>query len=164
MSDRGLCSPAALPSQPKGWVPLAPGPRLTLTCLTSGPTADRNEWIRTLQQIAEERKSKAPERSSMSFATDSATELVDKSGFLELRGFKHKLFVVVAGDKVFLYKNAEVGCWRGCGTMRDPDAISRGTPSLCSPSLSRAAVSQSTHPSNAIPQMGTAQKPQGAAL
>uniref|UniRef100_A0A8D2PXU4 ArfGAP with RhoGAP domain, ankyrin repeat and PH domain 1 n=1 Tax=Zosterops lateralis melanops TaxID=1220523 RepID=A0A8D2PXU4_ZOSLA len=69
--------------------------------------ADRNEWIRTLQQIAEERKSKAPERSSMSFATDSATELVDKSGFLELRGFKHKLFVVVAGDKVFLYKNAE---------------------------------------------------------
>ncbi|NXY36511.1 ARAP1 protein, partial [Pomatorhinus ruficollis] len=69
--------------------------------------ADRNEWIWTLQQIAEERKSKAPERTSMSLATDSATELVDKSGFLELRGFKQKLFVVVAGDKVFLYKNAE---------------------------------------------------------
>ncbi|KAM4789058.1 LOW QUALITY PROTEIN: arf-GAP with Rho-GAP domain, ANK repeat and PH domain-containing protein 1 [Cyanocitta cristata] len=69
--------------------------------------ADRNEWIQTLQQIAEERKSKAPERTLMSSATDSATELADKSGFLELRGFKHKLFVVVAGDKVFLYKNAE---------------------------------------------------------
>ncbi|NXE67333.1 ARAP1 protein, partial [Calcarius ornatus] len=69
--------------------------------------ADRNEWIRTLQQIAEERKSKAAVRTSMSLATDSATELADKSGFLELRGFKHKLFVVVAGDKVFLYKNAE---------------------------------------------------------
>uniref|UniRef100_A0A8C3XZG0 ArfGAP with RhoGAP domain, ankyrin repeat and PH domain 1 n=1 Tax=Catharus ustulatus TaxID=91951 RepID=A0A8C3XZG0_CATUS len=69
--------------------------------------ADRNQWIRTLQQIAEERKSKAPERTSMSFATDSATEPADKSGFLELRGFKHKLFVVVVGDKVFLYKNAE---------------------------------------------------------
>ncbi|NXH35485.1 ARAP1 protein, partial [Myiagra hebetior] len=69
--------------------------------------ADRNEWIRTLQQIAEERKSKAPERTFMSSANDSAAELVDKSGFLELRGFKHKLFVVVAGDKVFLYKNAE---------------------------------------------------------
>ncbi|NXU11748.1 ARAP1 protein, partial [Pardalotus punctatus] len=68
---------------------------------------DRNEWIRTLQQIAEERKSKAPERTLMSSATDSATELADKSGFLELRGFKHKLFVVVAGDKVFLYKNVE---------------------------------------------------------
>ncbi|NXS14965.1 ARAP1 protein, partial [Neodrepanis coruscans] len=70
--------------------------------------ADRNEWIRTLQQIAEERKSKALERTSlMSLATDSTTEPADKSGFLELRGFKHKLFVVVAGDKVFLYKNAE---------------------------------------------------------
>ncbi|NXF73215.1 ARAP1 protein, partial [Sclerurus mexicanus] len=69
--------------------------------------ADRNEWIRTLQQTAEERKSKALERTSMSLATDSATEPADKSGFLELRGFKHKLFVVVAGDKVFLYKNAE---------------------------------------------------------
>ncbi|NXY25004.1 ARAP1 protein, partial [Atrichornis clamosus] len=69
--------------------------------------ADRNEWIWTLQQIAEERKSKAPERTLMSSATDSATEPADKSGFLELRGFKHKLFVVVAGDKVFLYKNAE---------------------------------------------------------
>ncbi|XP_053791155.1 arf-GAP with Rho-GAP domain, ANK repeat and PH domain-containing protein 1 isoform X3 [Vidua chalybeata] len=69
--------------------------------------ADRNEWIWTLQQIAEERKSKAAVRTSMSLATDSATELADKSGFLELRGFKHKLFVVVAGDKVFLYKNAE---------------------------------------------------------
>ncbi|NXR87401.1 ARAP1 protein, partial [Hypocryptadius cinnamomeus] len=69
--------------------------------------ADRNEWIRTLQQIAEERKSKAGARTSMSLAADSAAELADKSGFLELRGFKHKLFVVVAGDKVFLYKNAE---------------------------------------------------------
>ncbi|XP_059322542.1 arf-GAP with Rho-GAP domain, ANK repeat and PH domain-containing protein 1 isoform X1 [Ammospiza nelsoni] len=69
--------------------------------------ADRNEWIRTLQQIAEERKGKAAVRTSMSLATDSATEPADKSGFLELRGFKHKLFVVVAGDKVFLYKNAE---------------------------------------------------------
>ncbi|KAM9263260.1 LOW QUALITY PROTEIN: arf-GAP with Rho-GAP domain, ANK repeat and PH domain-containing protein 1 [Cariama cristata] len=69
--------------------------------------ADRNEWIRTLQQIAEERKSKAPERTSMSPTTNGATDLADKSGFLELRGFKHKLFVAVAGDKVFLYKNAE---------------------------------------------------------
>ncbi|NXM88708.1 ARAP1 protein, partial [Oenanthe oenanthe] len=69
--------------------------------------ADRNKWIWTLQQIAEERKSKAPEGTLMSLATDSATEPADKSGFLELRGFKHKLFVVVVGDKVFLYKNAE---------------------------------------------------------
>ncbi|NWR54764.1 ARAP1 protein, partial [Bucorvus abyssinicus] len=69
--------------------------------------ADRNEWIRTLQQIVEERKSKAPERTLMSSTTNGAANLADKSGFLELRGFKHKLFVAVAGDKVFLYKNAE---------------------------------------------------------
>ncbi|NXD28544.1 ARAP1 protein, partial [Spelaeornis formosus] len=69
--------------------------------------ADRNKWIWILQQIAEEWKSKAPERTLMSLTTDSATELADKSGFLELRGFKHKPFVVVAGDKVFLYKNVE---------------------------------------------------------
>ncbi|NXS60926.1 ARAP1 protein, partial [Brachypteracias leptosomus] len=71
--------------------------------------ADRNEWIRTLQQIGEEKKSRGgrPERTSMFLATDGATSPADKSGFLELRGFKHKLFVVVAGDKVFLYKNSE---------------------------------------------------------
>ncbi|KAM6094430.1 arf-GAP with Rho-GAP domain, ANK repeat and PH domain-containing protein 1 isoform 3-T4 [Chlamydotis macqueenii] len=69
--------------------------------------ADRNEWIRTLQQIAEERKSKTPERTSVPLATNGAADSADKSGFLELRGFKHKLFVAVAGDKVFLYKNAE---------------------------------------------------------
>ncbi|XP_074960130.1 arf-GAP with Rho-GAP domain, ANK repeat and PH domain-containing protein 1 isoform X5 [Phalacrocorax aristotelis] len=67
--------------------------------------ADRNKWVQTLQQIAEERKSK--ERMSMSLPANGAADLADKSGFLELRGFKHKLFVVVAGDKVFLYKNAE---------------------------------------------------------
>uniref|UniRef100_A0A8D0F6R8 ArfGAP with RhoGAP domain, ankyrin repeat and PH domain 1 n=1 Tax=Strix occidentalis caurina TaxID=311401 RepID=A0A8D0F6R8_STROC len=67
--------------------------------------ADRNEWIRTLQQIAEERRSK--ERLSMSPTANGAADPADKSGFLELRGFKHKLFVAVAGDKVFLYKNAE---------------------------------------------------------
>ncbi|XP_052668653.1 arf-GAP with Rho-GAP domain, ANK repeat and PH domain-containing protein 1 isoform X2 [Harpia harpyja] len=69
--------------------------------------ADRNEWIRTLQQIAEERKSKALERTLMSPTTNGAADPADKSGFLELRGFKHKLFVAVAGDKVFLYKNVE---------------------------------------------------------
>lgn len=83
------------------------------------PAADRNEWIRTLQQMAEERKSKALERTPMSLSADGATEPVDKCGFLELRGFKHKLFVAVAGDRVFLYKNAEVGGWGGHGGPRD---------------------------------------------
>uniref|UniRef100_A0A8V5H577 Uncharacterized protein n=1 Tax=Melopsittacus undulatus TaxID=13146 RepID=A0A8V5H577_MELUD len=65
--------------------------------------ADRNEWIRSLQQAVEEQR-----RTSMSPSSRGApTELPDRSGFLELRGFKHKLFVVVAGDRVLLYKNAE---------------------------------------------------------
>ncbi|NWJ02467.1 ARAP1 protein, partial [Crypturellus undulatus] len=69
--------------------------------------ADRNDWIRTLQQLAEERRSKAPERTSAVPTANGTADLVDKCGFLELRGFKNKLFVAVAGDKVFLYKNAE---------------------------------------------------------
>ncbi|XP_025897354.1 arf-GAP with Rho-GAP domain, ANK repeat and PH domain-containing protein 1 [Nothoprocta perdicaria] len=69
--------------------------------------AERNDWIRTLQQVAEERKGKAAERTSMVATADGAVDLVDKCGFLELRGFKNKLFVAVAGDRVFLYKNSE---------------------------------------------------------
>ncbi|KAI6079240.1 Arf-GAP with Rho-GAP domain, ANK repeat and PH domain-containing protein 1 isoform X2 [Aix galericulata] len=69
--------------------------------------ADRKEWMQTLQQVAEERKGKAPERTPVPPPAPDATEPADKSGFLELRGFKHKLFVAVAGDKVFLYKNSE---------------------------------------------------------
>ncbi|XP_067162071.1 arf-GAP with Rho-GAP domain, ANK repeat and PH domain-containing protein 1 isoform X2 [Apteryx mantelli] len=69
--------------------------------------ADRNEWIRTLQQITEEQRSKALERMSVIQTANGTMDLVDKSGFLELRGFKNKLFVAVAGDKVFLYKNSE---------------------------------------------------------
>lgn len=32
----------------------------------------------------------------------------DHQGYLDLRGFKGKIYVVVASDKVFLYKNLEV--------------------------------------------------------
>ncbi|NWX94440.1 ARAP1 protein, partial [Nothoprocta pentlandii] len=71
------------------------------------PTAERNDWIRTLQQIVEERKGKATERTSMVATANDATDLVDKCGLLELRGFKNKLFVAVVGDRVFLYKNSE---------------------------------------------------------
>uniref|UniRef100_A0A8D0GM19 ArfGAP with RhoGAP domain, ankyrin repeat and PH domain 1 n=1 Tax=Sphenodon punctatus TaxID=8508 RepID=A0A8D0GM19_SPHPU len=109
--------------------------------------ADRNEWVRTLQQIVDERKSKASDRMSvlqpkasdrmsvfqpkasdrMSVfqpkASDrmsvfqpanSVPDSADKCGHLELRGFKNKLFVVAAGDRVFLYKNAE-DCRLGIG-------------------------------------------------
>lgn len=56
----------------------------------------------------------------MSPTANGAADPADKSGFLELRGFKHKLFVAVAGDKVFLYKNAEVGGWGGPGCHGGP--------------------------------------------
>ncbi|NXN93287.1 ARAP1 protein, partial [Rhinopomastus cyanomelas] len=64
--------------------------------------ADRNEWIWTLQQVVEERKDPTPQ-----LATDDGGQVADKSGFLELRGFKHKLFVAIVGDQALLYKNAE---------------------------------------------------------
>ncbi|XP_068027332.1 arf-GAP with Rho-GAP domain, ANK repeat and PH domain-containing protein 1-like, partial [Melanerpes formicivorus] len=60
--------------------------------------AERKEWVRALQQAVEERRSKALERTAPSWG--DASQLVGKSGLLELRGFKHKLFVVVAGDRV----------------------------------------------------------------
>uniref|UniRef100_A0A674K0G4 ArfGAP with RhoGAP domain, ankyrin repeat and PH domain 1 n=1 Tax=Terrapene triunguis TaxID=2587831 RepID=A0A674K0G4_9SAUR len=69
--------------------------------------ADRNEWMRTLQQMVDERKFKGLNRISLFQPPTGALDSVDKCGLLELRGFKNKLYVVVAGDKVFLYKNAE---------------------------------------------------------
>lgn len=92
--------------------------------------------MQTLQQVAEERKGKAPERTPVPPNAPDATEPADKSGFLELRGFKHKLFVAVAGDKVFLYKNSEVGAGAG-----DPRALCMGTPTHRFGSRGRAAMS-----------------------
>ncbi|XP_030412327.1 arf-GAP with Rho-GAP domain, ANK repeat and PH domain-containing protein 1 isoform X1 [Gopherus evgoodei] len=69
--------------------------------------ADRNEWMRTLQQMVDERKFKGLNRISLLQPPTGALDSVDKCGLLELRGFKNKLYVVVAGEKVFLYKNAE---------------------------------------------------------
>ncbi|XP_067395186.1 arf-GAP with Rho-GAP domain, ANK repeat and PH domain-containing protein 1 isoform X2 [Emydura macquarii macquarii] len=69
--------------------------------------ADRNEWMRTLQQMVDERKAKGSDRMSLFQPANGTLDSADKSGPLELRGFKNKLYVVVAGEKVFLYKNAE---------------------------------------------------------
>ncbi|NXP82164.1 ARAP1 protein, partial [Ramphastos sulfuratus] len=68
--------------------------------------ADRNDWVRALQQVAEERKGSGQQRAAEG-SGGGARRAVGSSGFLELRGFKHKVLVEVAGDKVFLYKNAE---------------------------------------------------------
>lgn len=97
----------------------------------------------------------------MSQAAPDATELVDKSGFLELRGFKHKLFVAVAGDKVFLYKNSEVGA----GVQQGPWCPLQGDPrpSLWQPGQSSG---EPWHPGAATPKMGrgdpTGGRPQAA--
>ncbi|XP_060129967.1 arf-GAP with Rho-GAP domain, ANK repeat and PH domain-containing protein 1 isoform X8 [Zootoca vivipara] len=69
--------------------------------------ADRNEWIRALQKIVDEKKSRCLERASVFQVPSGSFDSMDKSGLLELRGFKNRLYVVVAGEKVFLYKNAE---------------------------------------------------------
>ncbi|XP_054829322.1 arf-GAP with Rho-GAP domain, ANK repeat and PH domain-containing protein 1 isoform X2 [Eublepharis macularius] len=69
--------------------------------------SDRNEWIRALQKMVDEWKSKCLDRLSALHLSGGCFESVDRCGLLELRGFKHKLYVTVAGDKVFLYKNAE---------------------------------------------------------
>ncbi|XP_053938284.1 arf-GAP with Rho-GAP domain, ANK repeat and PH domain-containing protein 1 [Cuculus canorus] len=68
--------------------------------------AERNEWMGILQEVVEEkRRSKGPERTSVS--TTTTTDVSEKKGFLELRGFKNKVLVVVEGDKVLLCKNVE---------------------------------------------------------
>ncbi|XP_066476307.1 arf-GAP with Rho-GAP domain, ANK repeat and PH domain-containing protein 1 [Tiliqua scincoides] len=64
---------------------------------------DRNEWIKALQSTVNRRKSRA----SVFHVPGNSFDSVDKGGLLELRGFKNKLYVVVAGEKVFLYKNPE---------------------------------------------------------
>uniref|UniRef100_A0A8D2LKP8 ArfGAP with RhoGAP domain, ankyrin repeat and PH domain 1 n=1 Tax=Varanus komodoensis TaxID=61221 RepID=A0A8D2LKP8_VARKO len=69
--------------------------------------ADRNDWIKALQRAMAERKPRGSERALGCQPASSSVDSVDKCGPLELRGFKNKLYVVVAGEKVFLYKNAE---------------------------------------------------------
>lgn len=64
--------------------------------------AERNEWVKAFQQILDERKMKA-------FNTPTLENL-DKYGPLEMKGCKPKLFVAVAADKVYLYKNGEDFC------------------------------------------------------
>ncbi|KAG2457339.1 ARAP1 protein, partial [Polypterus senegalus] len=65
---------------------------------------DRNEWVSVLQQTIKDQKSS----SSESIFQSSSTASEEKQGYLELRGLRSKLYVVVSGDKVFLYKNMEV--------------------------------------------------------
>ncbi|XP_041114536.1 arf-GAP with Rho-GAP domain, ANK repeat and PH domain-containing protein 1 isoform X3 [Polyodon spathula] len=65
--------------------------------------SDRNEWVKVLQETV--RDQSVANRVSM--AQQSSTCIEEKQGALELRGLRSKLYVVVSGDKVFLYKNIE---------------------------------------------------------
>ncbi|XP_007527555.1 arf-GAP with Rho-GAP domain, ANK repeat and PH domain-containing protein 1 isoform X2 [Erinaceus europaeus] len=68
--------------------------------------AERREWIQALQQAVAEQRARARLSSAHPLGI-CGPELPDRSGSLELRGFKNKLYVVVVGDKVQLYKNLE---------------------------------------------------------
>lgn len=64
--------------------------------------------MQALQQAVVEHRAHV-RLSSASVLGVRGTEQPDHAGSLELRGFKNKLYVAVAGDKVQLYKNLEVG-------------------------------------------------------
>ncbi|KAM3934788.1 arf-GAP with Rho-GAP domain, ANK repeat and PH domain-containing protein 1 isoform 2-T4 [Leptodactylus fuscus] len=63
--------------------------------------AERNDWIKAIEQVLEDRRSRVSRSSVYN------PENVDKCGLLEMKGCKPKLFVVVASDKVYLYKNGD---------------------------------------------------------
>ncbi|XP_074160101.1 arf-GAP with Rho-GAP domain, ANK repeat and PH domain-containing protein 1 isoform X3 [Sminthopsis crassicaudata] len=62
--------------------------------------AERKDWVQALQQAMEEQRRRAQ-------LEPPCPGIPDQAGSLELRGVKNKLYVVVAGDKVLLYKNLE---------------------------------------------------------
>ncbi|XP_069059876.1 arf-GAP with Rho-GAP domain, ANK repeat and PH domain-containing protein 1 isoform X2 [Pleurodeles waltl] len=62
--------------------------------------AERSEWVRAFDQIIKDKRNSYIQPG---LAVDSP----DKAGLLDLKGYKFKPYVVVSGDKVALYKNAE---------------------------------------------------------
>lgn len=68
---------------------------------------ERNEWMQALQQAVVEHRAHIRLSSASVLGVRGGTEQPDHAGSLELRGFKNKLYVAVAGDKVQLYKNLE---------------------------------------------------------
>ncbi|XP_066522588.1 arf-GAP with Rho-GAP domain, ANK repeat and PH domain-containing protein 1 isoform X2 [Hoplias malabaricus] len=64
--------------------------------------SERNEWVSVLQDMT------GPARFSVSRElTLNPLLTTEMKGYLELRGLRSKLYTVVCGDKVFLYKNSE---------------------------------------------------------
>lgn len=63
----------------------------------------RNEWVKAFKQVVDEKRNRLSTYHPVPINSMGA----DKSGFLELRGFRNKVYVEVVMDKVFLYKSAE---------------------------------------------------------
>uniref|UniRef100_A0A6Q2ZNU2 ArfGAP with RhoGAP domain, ankyrin repeat and PH domain 1 n=1 Tax=Esox lucius TaxID=8010 RepID=A0A6Q2ZNU2_ESOLU len=66
--------------------------------------SERNEWVSVLQDFTVVHHEGSRERIS---STPSYLLTPEHQGYLELRGLRSKLYTVVSGDKVFLYKNLE---------------------------------------------------------
>uniref|UniRef100_A0A674BBM2 ArfGAP with RhoGAP domain, ankyrin repeat and PH domain 1 n=1 Tax=Salmo trutta TaxID=8032 RepID=A0A674BBM2_SALTR len=67
--------------------------------------SERNEWVAVLQSFT--RGHQEGSREMTSFLTPGSPLTPEQQGYLELRGLRSKLYTVVSGDKVFLYKNME---------------------------------------------------------
>uniref|UniRef100_A0A8C7G990 Arf-GAP with Rho-GAP domain, ANK repeat and PH domain-containing protein 1 n=1 Tax=Oncorhynchus kisutch TaxID=8019 RepID=A0A8C7G990_ONCKI len=71
---------------------------------------ERNEWVSVLQNFTRGCQEGSKEITSSvphSSMTPGSPLTPEQQGYLELRGLRSKLYTVVSGDKVFLYKNME---------------------------------------------------------
>ncbi|XP_041055751.1 arf-GAP with Rho-GAP domain, ANK repeat and PH domain-containing protein 1-like isoform X2 [Carcharodon carcharias] len=71
---------------------------------------ERNDWVRVIQQTVEEKRERRELQAahvSDYFLRDSVSDTGEKSGYLEIRTSRHKVYVSIRGDKVWLYKNDE---------------------------------------------------------
>ncbi|XP_035389936.1 arf-GAP with Rho-GAP domain, ANK repeat and PH domain-containing protein 1 isoform X5 [Electrophorus electricus] len=64
--------------------------------------SERNEWVSVLQDFIGPARMRPGHELTLNPCVTSEIK-----GYLELRGLRSKLYTVVCGDKVFLYKNAE---------------------------------------------------------
>lgn len=69
-------------------------------------SAERSEWVSVLKSFIGASRTQAG--LDLTFNPSMTSEM---RGYLELRGLRSKLYTVVCGDKVFLYKNTEVQLW-----------------------------------------------------
>ncbi|XP_078063210.1 arf-GAP with Rho-GAP domain, ANK repeat and PH domain-containing protein 1-like, partial [Mustelus asterias] len=71
---------------------------------------ETDNWVRVIQQTVEEKRETdavPTARVSDYFLRDSVLQTGPKSGYLEIRTSRHKIYVSIRGDKVWLYKNEE---------------------------------------------------------